>query len=133
MLIERTYTKAQETFEFKMIKPRKFFHFIPSISIEGSWMISLLDLELYNSIFNETEQNNKIQLYKFPDEKAGGVSYEKVRMRLKNLDISDITATDLQNDIKAPIVIEEYKEQVTKRTKDAGCMNFVVGYVSSVF
>ena len=54
-------------------------------------------------------------------------------MRLKNLDISDITANDLQDDMMAPIVIEEYKEQVTKRTKDDGYMIFVVGYVSSVF
>ena len=40
-------------------------------------MISLVDLELYNSIFNITEENNKLRLYIFPDEKAGGVTYEK--------------------------------------------------------
>ena len=68
-----------------MIKPRKIFHFIPPISTEGSWMIGLLDLEVYNSIFNEAEQNNKLQLYKFPDEKAGGVSYEKVRDEVEKL------------------------------------------------
>ena len=42
-------------------------------------MIGLTDLEVYNSIFNITKQNNKFELYKFPDEKSGGVSYEKVR------------------------------------------------------
>ena len=117
-----------------MIKPRQFFHFNPPISIEGSWMIGLIDLEVYNSIFNITEQNNKLQLYKFLDEKAGGVSYEKVRDEIeKDLDISDVTATDLQDDIIAPIIIEENREQVTKRMKDVGYMNFVAGYVSSVF
>ena len=61
-----------------MIKPKNFFHFNPPISIEGSWMIGLIDLEVYNSIFNITEQNTKLNLYKFPDEKSGGVTYGKV-------------------------------------------------------
>ena len=30
-LIEQTYRKAEETLEFKMIKPRKTFHFKPPI------------------------------------------------------------------------------------------------------
>ena len=133
-LIEQTHTKAQDTLEFKMTKPRKNFHFNPPISIEGSWMIGLIDLEVYNSIFNITEQNNKLQLYKFPDEKAGGVSYTKVGDEIeKDLDISDITATDLQDDILGPIFIAEYREQVTKRMEDGGYLIFVAGYVSSVF
>ena len=78
-LIEQTQTKAQETLEFKMIKPRKFFHFNSPISIEGSWMKGLIGLEEHNSIFNISKEFNKFQLYKFPNEKAGGVSYTKVR------------------------------------------------------
>ena len=46
-------------------------------------MIGLTDLEEYNSVFNITEENNKFELYKFPDEKAGGISYTKSEMRLK--------------------------------------------------
>ena len=78
-LIEQTHRKAEETLEFKMIKPRETFHFSQPIQIQGDWMIGLTDLEVYNSIFNITEENNKFELYKFPDEKAGGVTYEKVR------------------------------------------------------
>ena len=73
-LIEQTHTKPQETLEFKMIKPRETFQFKPPIQVKGDWVIGLVDLELYNSIFNITEENNKLQLYKFPDEKAGGIS-----------------------------------------------------------
>ena len=62
-----------------MIKPKETFHFKPPISIEGSWMDGLTDLEVYNSVFNITEENNEFELYKFPDEKAGGISYIKVR------------------------------------------------------
>ena len=78
-LIEQTHTKPQETLEFRMIQSKQTFHFKPPIPIEGSWMIGLTDLEVYNSIFNITEENNKFELCKFPDEKAGGITYEKVR------------------------------------------------------
>ena len=97
-------------------------------------MIGLTDLEVYNSIFNITEENNKLQLYKFPDEKSGGVSYIKVRDEIeKDLDIEDITAADLQDEIMAPIITQKYKKQVTKRMKDDKNMKIVAGYVSSVF
>ena len=58
---------------------------------------------------------------------------KKSEMRLKDLDISDITATDLQDDIIAPIIIKEYKEQVTKRMKDEQYMKILAIYTSSVF
>ena len=96
-LIEQTHTKPQETLEFKMIKPGKTFHFKPALQIKGDWMIGLVDLEVYNSIFIITEENNKFELYKFPDEKSGGICYIKVRDDIeKDLGISEITATDLQ-------------------------------------
>ena len=133
-LIEQTHRKPEETLEFKMTKPRETFHFKPPIQIKGDWMIGLTDLEIYNSIFNITEENNKFDLYKFPDEKTGGVTYEKVRDEIeKDLDIEDITAEDLQDDIIGPIIIEEYEEQVTKRMNDEQYMNILAFYTSSVF
>ena len=114
-LIEQTHRKAEKTLEFKMIKPRETFHFKPPIQVESNWMIGLTNLEVYNSDFNKTEEYNELQLYKIPDEKNGGVSYIKFRGEIeRDLDISDITATDLRNDLIAPIIIEENKEQVTK-------------------
>ena len=133
-LIEQTHRKVEETLEFKMNKSKEIFHFSPPIQVNGDWMIGLVDLEVYNSIFNITEENNKMQLYKFPDEKAGAVTYEKVRDEIeKDLDFEDITAADLQDEIIAPIIIEDYRIQVTKRMKDDKNMNIVAGYVSSVF
>ena len=133
-LIEQTHRKAEETLEFKMTKSREIFQFSPPIQVKGDWMIGLVDLEVYNSIFTITDENNKFELYKIPDEKAGGVTYEKVRDEIeKDLDIEDITATDLQDDIKGPFIIEEYKEQVSKRMKDEQYMNILLIYISSVF
>ena len=61
-LIEQTHRKAEETLEFKLIKPRETFPFKPPIQVKDDWMIGLTDLEIYNSIFNITEENNKLQL-----------------------------------------------------------------------
>ena len=133
-LIEQTKTNPQETLEFKLIKSKETFHFKPPIQIKGDWMIGLTDLEVYNSIFNITEENNKFDLYEFPDEKAGGITYEKVRDEIeKDLDIEDITAEDLQDEIIGSIIIKEYEEQVTKRMNDEQYMNILAFYTSSVF
>ena len=91
------------------------------------------NLEVDISTFIITEENNKFELYKVLDKKSGGISYTKVRNEIeKDLDISDITPADLQDDIIAPSIIEEYREKVTKRMKNWQYMNFVAGYVSSV-
>ena len=133
-LIEQTHTKPQETLEFKMITLRETFLFKPPIQVKGDWMIGLVDLEVYNFIYNITEENNKFELYNIPDEKAGGVTYEEVRDEIeKDLDIEDITAADLQDDIIGPITIEEYKEQVSKRMKDEQYMNILAISTRSVF
>ena len=133
-LIEQTHRKSEETLEFKMTKSKETFHFNPPIQVKEDWMIGLTDLEVYNSIYNITEENNKFKLYKFPDEKAGGVTYEKVRDEIeKELDIEGITAEDLQDDIIGPLIIKEYEEQVTKRMNDEQYMNILAFYTSSVF
>ena len=54
-LIKQTHRKAEESLEFKMNRSKQTFHFKPAIQIKGDWMIGLVDLEVYNSIFNITE------------------------------------------------------------------------------
>ena len=70
-------------------------------------MIGLTDLEVYNFIFNINRTTNIFRLYEFLDEKAGGVSVEKVRDEIeRELDTSEITASDLKDDIIAKIIIK---------------------------
>ena len=77
-------------------------------------MIRLIYVEENNSTLKKTEENNKFKLHLFPESEIGGILNEKVRDEIENgLDISDITATDLQGSI----MIEEDKEQVSKRKK----------------
>ena len=116
-----------------MIKPRETFHFNPPSQVEEDWMLGLTDLEVYNSVFYITEENNIFELYKVPDEKAGGVSYIKVRDEIqRDLDNSDITAADLQDDVIGPFLIKEYREQVTKRIKDNLFMDILCFHIMSV-
>ena len=49
------------------------------------------------------------------------------------MDISDITATDLQDETIAPIIIKDHREQVTKRMKDDKYTVILSIYVESVF
>ena len=114
-LIEQTQRKAEETWEFKMIKPRETFHLNSPTQIDGDWMLGLTDLEVSKSIFNITEENNKIELYKFPDEKAGGVSYTEVRDEIeRDLGISDTTDADLQDDTIGPIFTTNNEQEEWK-------------------
>ena len=120
-LFKLTHNKVEETLDFKMIKPKETFHFKPPVQINGDWMIGLSSLEVYNSIFNIPEEKNKFEFYIFADKKAGGISYIKVRDEIeKDMDISDITASDIEDDIVSPNIIENYRENVTKRMKDDG-------------
>ena len=133
-LIKQTPTKPQETLEFKLIKPRETFHFIIPISIEGDLMIGLLSLEVYTFVFNILEKINKFKLYKCPDERKGGVSFEKVRDEIeRNLEVSDVTASDLHNDIKSPNFTEEYREEVSLRMKNGEYIRILALYNSSIF
>ena len=82
-------------------------------------MLGLVNLNVYNSIFSITEENNNFELYKYPDGKSVSVSYEKGRDDIeKDLDVSDFTDTDLQDDIVGSIFIDEFRNQVTKILKD---------------
>ena len=93
-----------------------------------------MSLELYNFVFSLTEENNKFKLFIFPDSKSGGVSNKKVRDEIeRDLKISNITATDLQDDITGPKIIEEYREQVSKGMKNDEYMRILAIYNSSIF
>ena len=132
-LIHQTHTKLEETLKFKLTKPREAFHFNPPILIEGSWMMGLTILEVYNSIFNITEEN-KFELYKFTDSKIGDISYEKVwDENEKDLGITDITATDLQDYIIGPIIIQEYRKQIRKRMENDKYLSVLAVYNRSMF
>ena len=107
-LIQQIHRKAVYTLVFKLTKSRETLQFRPPISIDESWLLGLTSLELYNSVFNIPEENNKFNFYKIPESKSGAVSFKKVRdENERDLNISKITAANLQDDVIGLFIIEE--------------------------
>ena len=133
-LFKQTHTKSKETLEFKLNKSRQTFSFEPSLNLglSSNWMIRLTSLEVHISVFNITEENCKFEFSTFPDSKIGAISYEKVRSETgKDLEIANFTAADLQDEVIAPMNIDEYRKQVTKRMKNDEYMRILATYISS--
>ena len=62
-LIAQTHKRAEETLQFELEKSGEINHFNPPISIEGSWMLRLTTLQVYNSILIKKHDKKKFQLY----------------------------------------------------------------------
>ena len=89
-----------------MNKSRETFHFNSPIQIKGDWMIGLVDLEVYNSIFNITEENNKFDNYRAKDDKFGFLELKDTLEEILN--IPHITIEHLDDEILGPRIIDEF-------------------------
>ena len=105
-LIDQTHRKAEETLEFKMINSRETFHFRPSIQIQGDWMIGLVNLEVYKSVFNITAKNNKFDIYRDSSNKFGFIELKDELEEILN--ISHITNEHLNDKVLGQRIIDEY-------------------------
>ena len=130
-LIKQTHRKAEETLEFKMTKPKETFHFKPTISIEGEWMIGLTDLEVYNSIFNITKENNKFEIYRDSSNKFGFLELKDELEEILN--ISHITNEHLDDKVLGPRIIDAYIKLSHEKKNSDGYMLLLVGYSRSLF
>ena len=131
MLIEQTHRKAEETLEFKMNKSRETFQFRPSIQIQGSWMLGLKDLEVYNSIFNITERNNKFEIYRDSCNKFGFLDLKDELEEILN--IPHISQKHLQDDEIGPRIIDEFYKLSHEKINSDGYMIILLGYAGSLF
>ena len=117
-LIKQTHRKAEETLQFKIIKPRETFHFQPQIQIQGDWMIGLTNLEVFNSIFNITEENNKFELYRDTSDKFGFLELKDELGEILNN--SHITNEHLDDEILGPRIIDEFNKLSSEKKKKMG-------------
>ena len=130
-VIEQIHRKAEETLENKMMKSRETFHFKPPIQTKEDWMIGLTSLEMYNSVFNNTEHNNKFELYA---DTFDEFSFEKLKDELeKILNISNITPDHLQDEEIAPRIIEAYHKVHSEKVRTDGYIILLMGYARSPF
>ena len=130
-LIEQTHRKPEETLEFKMTKSREIFHFTPPMKIKEDWMLGLVDLEIYNSVFNITEENNKFELYRDTSDKFG---FLKLKDELEEiLNISHITSEHLDDEVLGPRIIDEFIKLSNEEKNSDGYMILLLGYARSLF
>ena len=61
-IVENTHSKLQETLEFKMNKQKESFSFDVPLILNEKWMMGVTSLEVYNTVYNITEKNNKLQI-----------------------------------------------------------------------
>ena len=130
-LLKQTHRKAEETLEFKMIKPREIFHFKPPIQIQGNWMIGLTNLEVYNSIFNITEENNKFEIYRDMTAEFGFLELKDELEEILN--IPHITIEHLDDEILIPRIVDEFVKLSNEKKNSDGYLILLFGYSASSF
>ena len=130
-LVEQTHRKPEETLEFKMLKPRETFHFYPPLHTKGDWMLGLIDLEVYISIFNITKEKNKFELY---TDTFDEYSFEELKDEVEEiLNIPEITDAHLEDDILAPRIAETYWKLRSDKSSHDGYIILLMGYARSPF
>ena len=130
-LIEQTHRKPEETLEFKMNKSRQTFHLLQPIQIHGNWMIGLTDLEVYNSIFNITEENNKFEIYRDTPTKFQFLDLKDELEEI--LGIPHITREHLLDDETASRIIDEYHKLSHEKKSSDGYTILLLIYSRSKF
>ena len=130
-VIEQTHREAEETLENEMMKSRETFHLKPTIQIKEDWMIGLTSLEMYSSIFNKTEHNNKFEFYA---DTFDEFSFEELKDELeKIINNSNITPDHLQDEEIAPRIIEAYHKLHSEEVSTDGYIVLLMGYARSPF
>ena len=130
-LVEQTHRKPEETLEFIMLKSKETFHFNPPIQTKGDWMLGLIDLEVYNSIFNITKENNKFELY---TDTFDEFSFEELKDEVEEiLNIPEITDDHLEDDTLAPRIAETYWKLRQYKSNRDGYIILLMGYAKSLF
>ena len=61
-IVEKTHSKPQETLEFKMTKQKASFSFDVPLELPEKWMMGVTSLEVYNTVYNITNSNNKLEI-----------------------------------------------------------------------
>ena len=130
-LFDQTHRKPEETLEFKMLKPRETFHFNPPIHTKGDWMLGLVDLEVYNSIFDISKEKNKFELY---TDTFDEFSFEELKDELEEiLNIPNITDSHLEDETLAPRIAETYWKLTSDESSLDGYIILLVCYARSPF
>ena len=101
--------------EYKKFTPRETIQFNPPIRVKEDWMLTLVDLEVYNSMFNITEENNKFQVYTDPLDSEFSLTEMKLKIA-ELLGLSHITPEDLEHKTRGQHNIKAYRKLSIKES-----------------
>ena len=116
--VKNTLSKPQETLEFKMNKQKDSFSFDIPLQLPEQWMMGVTSLEVYNTVYNITEKNNKLKLFtteqNLKEYKFATEFIPKTKNLYETSDIEEIKK--LINDVKFKKVIfpENYYDELEK-------------------
>ena len=97
-------------------------------------MIGLINLEVYNSIFNITKENNKFELYSEKLQQPEEITFENSKNLIeKNLEFSHIEDDDLLDKEIRDIIVEEYRKIYLEKMNEGRYTILVIGYIQSIF
>ena len=102
-----------------MPNKRETLHLKPHNQIEGSWVIGLTNLEVFSSIFDITEENNKIEHYTRPLDSE--FSFTKLKDEVaKALGLSQISIGDLEHELYGPNINKTFRKLSTGKSQTDG-------------
>ena len=107
-IVENTHSKPQETLEFKMTKQKESFSFDVPLILNEKWMMGVTSLEVYNTVYNITEKNNKLQII-LNDQQLKELNFDSGLI----LFVEDLYVTYFGK----PYTLSEYNEFVEKANK----------------
>ena len=132
--IDQTHTKPKETLEFTLTHPKQIYFFKPANNLEpeSNWMIGLTSLEVYNSIFIITEENNKIELYTIDSDDE--FSFFEFKDKVAEIPgLSHISPGYLQHEISGPDIIRPNRKLSIEKNQTDGYYLLLISYRQSSF
>ena len=100
--------------------------------MEGSWMIGLTTVEVYISIYNKTEENNKLELCTDPLDREFSITELNDKV-LEVHGLSDISIEVLKYEICGLNIIETYRKLSKEESQTVVYFILILAYNQSSF
>ena len=106
VILENTHSKPQETLEFKMKKQDESFSFDIPLELPEKWMMGVTSLEVYNTVYNITEKNNKFLIELDPE----------LMSKISEIKLKPIFLF-IEKQSQSPIPKDQFIKQLLEKTK----------------
>ena len=129
-IVENTLSKPQETLEFKMNKQKESFSFDIPLDLPEQWMMGVTSLEVYNTVYNITEKNNKLKIL-LKDEQLKSLNVDtQLVMNVEYLyRISDMQSTSGIEKIKT-FMVDSYSKNKKLTRKDFDQLKKIINQIN---